>query len=32
MIVNLSRRLELDQEKWEPVFRFDQATTKEPGI
>jgi 8-oxo-dGTP pyrophosphatase MutT (NUDIX family) len=31
MIVNLSRRLELDQEKWEPVFRSDQATTKETG-
>jgi 8-oxo-dGTP pyrophosphatase MutT (NUDIX family) len=29
MIVNLSRRLELDQEKWEPVFRSDQATIKE---
>jgi 8-oxo-dGTP pyrophosphatase MutT (NUDIX family) len=29
MIVNLSRRLELDQEKWEPLLRSDQATTKE---
>jgi 8-oxo-dGTP pyrophosphatase MutT (NUDIX family) len=31
MIVNLSRRLELDQEEWEPVFRSDQATTRETG-
>ena len=31
MIVNLSRRLELDQEKWEPVFRSDQATAKGTG-
>ena len=31
MIVNLSRRLELDQEKWKPVFRSDQATEKETG-
>jgi 8-oxo-dGTP pyrophosphatase MutT (NUDIX family) len=31
MIVNLSRRLELDQEKWEPLFRSDQATIKETG-
>jgi len=32
MIVNLSRRLELDQEKWEPDFRSDQATAKGSGI
>lgn len=32
MIVNLSRRLELDQEEWEPLFRSDQATTKRTGL
>lgn len=31
MIVNLSRRLELDQEKWEPLFRSDQATAEGSG-
>jgi 8-oxo-dGTP pyrophosphatase MutT (NUDIX family) len=29
MIVNLSRRLELDQGKWEPLLRSDQATAEE---
>jgi 8-oxo-dGTP pyrophosphatase MutT (NUDIX family) len=31
MIVNLSRRLELDRERPEPVSRSDQATAKETG-